>query len=237
MAEYAGEIELAERSYRKYLSLRGVNPSGPFWQKTKLRRDIFESDWGNEEEYIKSPISLALITQKLEENPWDISLRLKLAIKYIEQGYFDEARQEILVIRLTSPYQPKENNQIFALGIELDWLDANIDFKKGNITQGLAKAEEVLDGWRYQSIQGPGSYGVSEYGKNLFRNPAQAIDMVPQLNIEPLPANWINKMVILGEWYLEVEDNIQAKKIFSEVLTIDPDNLQSKKYLEEISEK
>ena len=42
-------------------------------------------------------------------------------------------------------------------------------------------------------------------------------------------------MIILDEWYLEVEDNIQAKKIFTEVLAMDPENLQAKKYLEEIS--
>ncbi len=30
-------------------------------------------------------------------------------------------------------------------------------------------------------------------------------------------------MVILGDWYLKVEDNIQAKKIFTEVLAMDPD--------------
>ncbi len=51
-----------------------------------------------------------------------------------------------------------------------------------------------------------------------------------------MPANWIDKMVILGEWYLEVEDNIQAKKIFTEVLAMDLENLQAKKYLEENSE-
>ena len=43
-------------------------------------------------------------------------------------------------------------------------------------------------------------------------------------------------MVILGDWYLKVEDNIQAKKIFTEVLAMDPENLQAKKYLEENSE-
>jgi Tfp pilus assembly protein PilF len=43
-------------------------------------------------------------------------------------------------------------------------------------------------------------------------------------------------MVMLCEWYLEVEDNIQAKKIFTDVLSMDPENLQAKKYLEEHSE-
>jgi len=41
-------------------------------------------------------------------------------------------------------------------------------------------------------------------------------------------------MVILGEWYLEVEDNIQAKKIFTEVLAMDPENLQAKNTLKKI---
>jgi len=149
-------------------------------------------------------------------------------MKYIELGYFDKARREIFVIRLSSPYQPKQYNQPFALGLELNWLDACIDFKEGDINQGLSKAEEVFDRWRYQS-------GASEYGTIIFRNPSQVIGVVPQLTIEPMPANWIDKMIILGEWYLEVEDNIQAKKIFAEVLTIDPENLQAKKYLEEIS--
>jgi len=235
IAEYAGEMDLADSSYRKYLSLRGINPSGPFWQQTHLRREIFESDWVNEEEIINGPITIGWITQNLEANPWDVSLRLKLAMKYIELGYFDKARQEILVTRLSSPYQPKQDNQSFALGLELDWIDACIDFKEGDINQGLSKAEEVFDGWRYQSIQGPGKYWASEYGKNIFRNPSQAIDVIPQLILEPMPANWIDKMVILGEWYLEVEDNIQAKKIFTEVLAMDPENSQAKKYLEEIS--
>ena len=51
-----------------------------------------------------------------------------------------------------------------------------------------------------------------------------------------MPANWIDKMVILGEWHLEVEDNIQAKKIFTEVLAKDLEILEAKKYLEENSE-
>jgi len=51
-----------------------------------------------------------------------------------------------------------------------------------------------------------------------------------------VPANWIDNMVILGEWYLEVEDNIQAKEIFTEVLVLDLENLETMKSLEENSE-
>ena len=226
IAENANALELARNAYWEYLHKEDVLDAGPFWAETNLRQAIY-SGW-------KFHKSLEYETEKTEKDYLDlmeqgkqnIGLHLRLAEYYWDHGRYQLALDELDIVEM--------GGKGSGVAFDLLWLKANIEIKKGNYEIGLEFAQTAIDGWRYQSIDGPGSYGNSLYGERLFRYPSINDDLVPQFEIAPIPQTWINRMVIVGRWYSEINATEEAINILLEVISIDSNNEEASVLLEEL---
>ncbi|MEE9572816.1 MAG: hypothetical protein V3W20_07210, partial [Candidatus Neomarinimicrobiota bacterium] len=121
--------------------------------------------------------------------------------------------------------------------LELLWIKANLEIQRGEYRRGLVYAQSALDGWRYQSIYGPGTFGESKYSGQLHRSPSIKDDLVPQFEIAPIPETWIDRMVIIGQWYSEINATEDAKRILLEIISIDSNNEEASSLLKNIDNK
>lgn len=210
IAEAAGLNDLAETCYWDYLYLDESWDLGPFWKQTNLRKKIYieaQAIQAMNLSQVKSFEYYALISPgTIFSKPHQY-----LAQHYLEQGNFKQARKEANLAELGI-----QSSRIQAL--DLLWIKANLEIKAGNTEKGLYFGQSAINGWLYQSAQGPGTYGQSKYGERLYRSPTLDSELVPQFVLKPIPASWIERMVEIGRWYLDEDNREGARSILEEVV-------------------
>ena len=210
IAEAAGLNDLAETCYWDYLYLDESWDLGPFWKQTNLRKKIYieaQAIQAMNLSQVKSFEYYALISPgTIFSKPHQY-----LAQHYLEQGNFKQARKEANLAELGI-----QSSRIQAL--DLLWIKANLEIKAGNTEKGLYFGQSAINGWLYQSAQGPGTYGQSKYGERLYRSPTLDSELVPQFVLKPIPASWIERMVEIGRWYLDEDNRERARSILEEVV-------------------
>jgi len=230
IAEEIREFDLAKNYYWNYILLGGIEDSGPFWQETTLRAKIYYENRKSilRNKYIKWDD--ASNSGAILPGVFNNEFHLQLAQKYIDRGEYQLALGEIKLIE----FMGLKNGINY---LELLWIKANLEIKKGEYKRGLVYAQSALDGWRYQSVYGPGTFGESKYSGQLHRSPSIKDDLVPQFEIAPIPETWIDRMVIIGQWYSEINATEDAKRILLETISIDSNNEEASSLLKSIDNK
>lgn len=228
IAEEYRDYDLAEHQYWNYILLGGLEISGHFWQETPLRTKIFHNNrkrifldniiiWGAEG-----------ASSEIMPGKFSKSEHLRLAEHYYNRGEYNLAQKEIRVMELMGVKAGETY-------LELLWMKARLEIQEGEYEKGLDYAQFALDGWRYQSIYGPGTYGRLMYSNQLHRSTSIKDDLIPQFEIAPIPETWINRMVTVGCWYKEINLFTEAENILYEVIEIDKYNKEAKFILEKLS--
>jgi len=227
IAEETRDYDLAKKYYWNYILLGGIEDTGPFWHETTLRNKIYYenrkknfrnqyAEW-NDKNFI----------WKIYPDRFSSSIHLKLAEYYLDRGEHLLALPEIQQVELMTDKRGVDY-------LELLWLKSKMAIHKGEYSTGLNLAQSALDGWRFQSIYGPGTYGESNYSKQIHRSPSIDDDLIPQFEFAPIPDTWINRMVEIGKWYSEIDETEEAKKVFLEVISIDSNNEDAIALLKEL---
>ena len=226
IAEAAGLIDLAETCYWDYLYLDESWDFSPFWEQTNLRKRIYLEAQAIQAMNLSQEKSIkeyALISPgTIFSKPHNY-----LAKYYLERGNFEQARKEVNLAELGI-----QSSRIQAL--DLLWIKANLEIKAGNTEKGLYFGQSAINGWLYQSAQGPGTYGQSKYGERLYRSPTLDSELVPQFVLKPIPALWIERMVEVGRWYLDENNREGARSILKEVVKQDSDHQEAIMLLTEL---
>jgi tetratricopeptide (TPR) repeat protein len=227
IAEETREFDLAKYYYCTYILMGDIEDSGPFWKETTLRTKIF---YDNQKSALCDKYSKGDVESDNSEmilSQFSSKINIKLAEYYINHREYQLALNKIRQVEFMGLKSG-------ATYLELLWIKSKLEVQRGDYKKGLEYAQTALDGWRHQSIYGPGTFGGSKYSEQLHRSPSIKDDLVPQFEIAPIPQTWINRMVIVGQWYSEINATEEAKKILLEVISIDSNNEEASVLLEEL---
>ena len=227
IAEETRDYELAKKYFWNYFIMGGIEDSGPFWHATTLRNKIYYQN--RKMDFRKRYVEWNDKNAGWEMYPdrFDWSIHLKLAKYYLDRGEYQLVLPEIQQVELLGGRRGVNY-------LELLWLKSKMAIYRGEYSTGLNLAQTALDGWRIQSIYGPGTYGESNYSKQIHRSPSIDDDLIPQFEFAPIPDTWINRMVEIGKWYSEIDETEEAKKVFLEVISIDSNNEDAIALLKEL---
>jgi O-antigen ligase len=223
IAEKTNEYDLAKYYYCTYILMGDIEDSGPFWQETTLRTKIY---YDNQKSAFCDKYSKEDVESDSSEMIRQIS-SIKLAEHYYNHGEYQLALNKIRQMELMG----LKSGVTY---LELLWIKSKLEIQGGDYKKGLEYAKSALNGWRHQSIYGPGTYGGSKYSEQLHRSPSIKDDLIPQFEIAPIPQNWINRMVIVGKLYREINATEEAINILLEVISIDSNNEEASVLLEEL---
>lgn len=226
-AELSGEKDLAEIHYWNYLLLQDNWDLGPFWRDTPVRQSIYYKVRKMRLIDIEPAKSVEDLISSLEPGAYNSEIYLHMSERYYDLGEYRLAQDALRIAELGI----SESTRLYP---DLLWNKARINVAEGNYDKGLDYAQSALNRWRFQSSEGPGTYGNSKYGERLFRSPTIDDDLVAQFTIAPFPASWIDRLVTTGKWYLEINKTKDAEEIFLEVLEYDSDHSEASSLLSEL---
>jgi hypothetical protein len=83
--------------------------------------------------------------------------------------------------------------------------------------------QQALESYRMQGIGGLNTFGQQYYAPLMFRRPAMAVDLVPQLATITLPDRWGQRMLQLGQWYAALGEQDKAEATYRELQKEIPD--------------
>ncbi len=208
----------AQQAYLQALKLRPDWAGAYYFRATTLRKQALAT-WETE-----NPTQAATTQNQVplegtvEGYAIDI---LKPVEKLLEDNKVDEAN--ILIQRASLAYFGSNEDRL-----EFQWLQAALETKKGNLKQAAQLGDQALDGYRYQGVFGPGTYGKDVYASQLFHSYALPDDFVPQMTLIVLTDPWGQRENRLIAWYRELGNPQRADQLTSELKKYIPDFSVSK---------
>jgi hypothetical protein len=71
--------------------------------------------------------------------------------------------------------------------LELLWAKSELAANQGNLKGAAILGEQALQGYQILGVNGPGSFGNPAYSSLVFRQPAMAVELAPQMQLISLP--------------------------------------------------
>jgi tetratricopeptide (TPR) repeat protein/O-antigen ligase len=210
--ETLGNLENARQNYEQVLKLRPQWREAYFWRQTELRKEIVQK--------IQTTQQIIPGVNNLESALQKDSTRLRnylaLGAAYIQAGKIEEA--EILSKKAELAFTLSKEE-----GIELEWLQAEIQAAKGDLKSAIKLGAEALDAYSHQGIYGPGSMGTVYYAELMYRRPEMKLELVPQMHTILLPDQWGRRMALLSDWYARTGESEMARETYASLLQVIPD--------------
>jgi O-antigen ligase/tetratricopeptide (TPR) repeat protein len=214
--EQLGMAQEARSAYNTALELMSPDAwEAYFWRSTPLRSEVIQS-W-----MAGHPKSTSVSLTEMETNAAGSAFSrpyIDLASAYLVANRVDEAERQLSLSALAV-----DKGQD---ALDRAWLQAEIAAKKGKMEDALRLGEKVLQDYQSQGVYGPGTLGTSLYVQLMFRRPAMAMELVPQLEVIPLPDVWGNRMAQLSVWYREIGKKNQSDTLDNELKKLIPDLIQ-----------
>ncbi|MHB8134265.1 MAG: O-antigen ligase family protein [Anaerolineaceae bacterium] len=191
IAESNLDIPVAREAYQMVLKMDPEWADSDFWTLSSLRQEVL-SDWLSRNP-ITSKRKIAELEAQLQANLQSTWAYNQLAQAYLEEGNPDKAEKLLSDASLAYAGQPSES-------IETNWLKAEVLAAKGDYQQAIFVGEQAM--WSFQSygVYGPGSFGFLYYAPRMFRSPAIAMEIVPQMVDVPVPKKWMERQNRLQYW-------------------------------------
>ena len=95
----------------------------------------------------------------------------------------------------------------------------------GDREAAAAYGEQAVKRYLLQGPLGPGAFGRLYYAPLLFRRPAMAVELVPQVKMILLPDAWASRAARVARWQEELGQTEQAAQLRADVLRLAPDAL------------
>jgi len=210
--EALGNLEAARQNYERVLKLRPQWREAYFWRQTELRKQVIQ----NTSIQSQTNLSVQELETALQKDSTRLRNYLALGAAYIQAGKIEEA--EILLRKAELAFTLSKEE-----GIELKWLQAEIQAAKGDLESAVILGAEALDAYSHQGIYGPGSMGTVYYAELMYRRPEMKLELVPQMHSIQLPDQWGSRMALLCDWYMRTGDDELAKGTYTTLLEMIPD--------------
>ncbi len=191
IAEKNGDIATAATAYQQALSIENDWATSEFWSSTDFRQTIFE-DWASENPIAKTVTleEAKSIFQANNQSRWAYN---QLAAAYLRAGDLGQAEKYLDNANLAYTDRPIE-------AIETTWLQAEILAERGNYSAAAEVGEKAINNYQAYGVYGPGTFGLLYYAPRMFRMPAMALEIVPQM-VKPLtPAEWVEREKRVQYW-------------------------------------
>lgn len=204
----------AVESYLLALQL-GQPGEAYLWRSSPLRQSAYQA-WIASQPETPAP-SQAELEAKLAGSTDLLTPYLALAEAYIAQGQLDQARGLLARAELAVSFSPLER-------LEREWLLAEIAAREMDAAQAVSLGLPAYQHYLLQGIYGPGSMGQSQYGPLMFRRPAMALELVPQLTTISLSDEWGRRAMMLANWLQRSGEEQAAGQIRQQVREAIPDH-------------
>ncbi len=218
VAERAGDGTTAEQAYAATLDLRPEWADAYFWRATPLRARVAAVWRAHTPAPLQTP-SVAELEAAVAHRGINGLPFAQLAEAYLNLGRTAEA-ERLLSLAELAPNSGESQ-------LEILWLKAEIAASREEWETALALGEQALEGFRFQSVLGPGTFGTTAYGPHIFRQEVMDADLTPQLLAAPFTDRWVQRLVRLGDWYAGTGNPSQAERLYRETLTFAPDNAEA----------
>jgi tetratricopeptide (TPR) repeat protein len=230
--EAQGDECQAADAYERTLTLRPRWAEAYYWRATDLRASVLKA-WEPEMEQPGSDSlrqrarsalkagredeALALFDQTLKVDPGWIHGYLGRAEAHLQLEQLQEASRDAHMASYLVGVDP-------TTPLRATWLQAEIAHAEGRLDAATELAETALNGYRKQSIFGPGTWGASmrAWGP-VYHRVGISADLLPQLKTIRLTDSEISRLVTLGTWYEEAGDVEKARNTYEEALQAAPD--------------
>ena len=211
--EQAGESSAALESYQKALDL-GQPDDAYFWRNTPLRSKALDA-W-----LVKHPskplLDYAELVLEKKADSSNLKVYLKLIDLDLRENRLDEASALIQESFLAFSLVPQDQ-------LERDWLAAELLARQGHLDEAVQQGQQVIDLYQMQGPYGPGSLGQLYYAPLLFRRPAMALELAPQVFLIALPNSWGARISSLADWYDQEGKPQQAADLRKQLQALIPD--------------
>jgi tetratricopeptide (TPR) repeat protein/O-antigen ligase len=214
VAEKSGDRAAAESAYTQALHYQPEWQEAYFWRSTAFRQDFYKA-WR-----VSHPAAEDLTEEDLQarlaSNSLDMTTYVELAEAYLAEGRLDDASHLL-----------DQAGQAYASGsidsVELVWARASLAAARADLATAVGLGQQALDAYQMQGIGGPNTFGQLYYAPLMFRRPAMAVELVPQLVTIPLPDRWGQRMLQLGRWYETLGEKAKADATYQELQQAIPD--------------
>ncbi|MGD0006130.1 MAG: tetratricopeptide repeat protein, partial [Anaerolineaceae bacterium] len=214
VAEKSGDQAAAEQAYAQALQYQPEWQEAYFWRSTAFRQDFYKNWRANHP--AAAHLSEKDLQARLAADVLDTSSYVNLAEAYLAEGHLAEASS--LLAQAGQAYAASGIDPL-----ELDWAKAELAAAQGDQAKAAGLGQLALDGYLMQGIEGPNTFGQLYYAPLMFRRPAMAVELAPQLATIALPDRWGQRMLQLGRWYEAQGQTDTAASIYQELKKDIPD--------------
>jgi len=204
-AESNLDLKTAEAAYQAALTESPELAFAFFWHQTDFRQQFIQTWLRN-----NSPLSLTEWEAELAQRPDRLLLLVRVADLYLSADRTADAADLITRAQFAYAVDPTET-------LELNWLQAELAYRQGNLTQAISLGQNTISTYQLQGIYGPGSFGLLRYGPIMFRRPAMAMELVPQMPLLPVTDTWALRIQRLADWYTESGDLTAAQALLTQL--------------------
>ncbi len=162
-----------------------------YWTFSSLRQEVLK-DWQSQNP-VASMRTIAELEVQLQANLQSTWAYNQLAQAYLEQGNPDRAEGLLSDATLAYAGRPGEL-------IETTWLKAEVFAARGDYQKAITIGEQAIQNFLSYGVYGPGSFGFLYYAPRMFRLPAIAMEIVPQMVDVPVPEKWMERQNRLQYW-------------------------------------
>ena len=202
--EARGNLPAANSAYQSALAIQPGWADTYFWRSTPVRSELYKA-WQNDQPVLQ-PATQVQMELNLAANPELVSSYLTLAEKYLQEGEYEKVGKLLKLAGLAYNASPTDQ-------LDLLWAQADLAASEGDLKDAARLGHQALKGYQMQGVDGPGSFGNLAYASLAFRQPAMAVELVPQMQLITLPDFWGERMQQLVQWFKESDNKDKANEI------------------------
>ncbi|NMB88273.1 MAG: tetratricopeptide repeat protein [Chloroflexi bacterium] len=201
--EQAGRPDDSRAAYQRALQRQPGWVDSSFWQASDFRRQL-QAGW-RADHPIETP-DLATLAAQAAQSQGYAAAYLDLGEAYLAAGQPEPAAEAVQLAGLAY-FQSDEEH------LRQDWLRAGLAAQAQDAATVDRLGAAVLQGLAEPGVYGPGAQGKLLYYQLMFRRPAMAVEMVPQMQLIRVGGDWAARLSDLLAWYTHNGDTGAAEQV------------------------
>ena len=174
IAEEIGNTDLALQAYQQSIVSDTAYQNESYWESSPIKAQAF-FNWRSSLEP-QGELTLDQIRDKYISNPEQLYLINTYVKALIQNNQIGNAQEILENAQFAYTYRPSEN-------IETQWLKAELTALQGDFDTAIDLGQDALNNFKQTGIFGPGTFGLLYYAPRIFRMPAMAVEIEPQINM------------------------------------------------------
>jgi len=193
IADEIDHTDLALQAYQQSMILDGTYQNASYWESSPIKSQAF-TNWQSSLEP-QPELTIEQIRDKYISNPEQIYLINAYAKALMQNNQIGSAQKILKNAQFAYTSRPSEN-------IEAQWLKAELAALQGDFDTAIDLGQDALNKYNQTGVFGPGTFGLLYYAPRIFRMPAMAVEIVPQMVNLPSSKTWSERTLFFSEWNL-----------------------------------